>query len=107
MEKRAVKSPTSLLAIVALYFYFSNFKDRESEANPTEFLLCSSIPMASPLDITEEQARNIIENEAESKGWVPPDLRLSEDTDTVKIRTLLRTLRRTRESIGNAVDASV
>lgn len=57
--------------------------------------------MASPLDITVEQAREIVHNEAMSKGWVRPGLSQSQNPETVEI---LETLRRTRESLGDIVD---
>jgi len=57
--------------------------------------------MASPLDITVEQARKIVQNEARSKGWVRPELSQSQNPETVEI---LEALRRTRESLGDIVD---
>jgi hypothetical protein len=57
--------------------------------------------MASPLDITVEQAREIVHNEAMSKGWVRPGLSHSQNPETVEI---LETLRRTRESLRDIVD---
>jgi hypothetical protein len=57
--------------------------------------------MASPLDITVEQAREIVHNEAMSKGWVRPGLSQSQNPETVEI---LETLRRTRESLGDIVE---
>jgi hypothetical protein len=57
--------------------------------------------MASSLDITVEQAREIVHNEAMSKGWVRPGLSQSQNPETVEI---LETLRRTRESLGDIVD---
>jgi hypothetical protein len=60
--------------------------------------------MASPLNITVEQAREIVRNEARSKGWVRPGLSQSQNAETVEI---LETLRRTRESLGDIVDVYV
>jgi hypothetical protein len=56
--------------------------------------------MASPLDITVEQACEIVHNEAMSKGWVRPGLSQSQNPETLE---LLETLRRTRESLGDIV----
>ena len=60
--------------------------------------------MSSPLDITVEQAREIVRNEAISRGWVRPELSQSQNPETVE---LLETLRRTRESLGDVVDVYV
>lgn len=58
-------------------------------------------PMANPLAITVEQAREIVHKEARSKGWVRPELRQSQNPETIEI---LETLRKTRESLGDIVD---
>jgi hypothetical protein len=34
-----------------------------------------SIPMSDPLDITAEQAREIVLAESQKKGWARPELR--------------------------------
>jgi hypothetical protein len=60
--------------------------------------------MANPLHITVERAREIVQNEAQSKGWVRPGLIQSQNPETVE---LLETLRRTRESLGDIVDVYV
>lgn len=57
--------------------------------------------MASPLDITVEQAREIVLDVAKSKGWVRPELAQSQNPETIE---LLSTLRSTRESLAVVVD---
>ncbi|KAF8859481.1 hypothetical protein BDZ45DRAFT_673240 [Acephala macrosclerotiorum] len=57
--------------------------------------------MASPLHITVEQAREIVHKEAISKGWVRPELRQSQEPETIE---LLETLRSIRESLADIVD---
>jgi len=57
--------------------------------------------MTSPLDITAEQAREIVHNEARSKGWIRPELSQSQNPETVE---MLETLRLTRESLAVVVD---
>jgi hypothetical protein len=57
--------------------------------------------MASPLDITVDQAREIVHLEAISKGWVRPELSQSQEPESVE---LLQSLRGIRESLGDIVD---
>jgi hypothetical protein len=57
--------------------------------------------MSSPLDITVEQAREIVRNEATKKGWVRPELSQSQNPEAIE---LLEALRSTRESLGDVVD---
>jgi hypothetical protein len=57
--------------------------------------------MSSPLDITVEQAREIVRSEAAKKGWVRPELRQSQNPESIEI---LETLRHTRESLGDVID---
>jgi hypothetical protein len=57
--------------------------------------------MESPLDITVEEARDLVRDEAKSKGWVRPELSQSQNPETVE---MLETLRCTRESLGDIVD---
>lgn len=58
-------------------------------------------PMSNPLDITVEQAREIVLAESNRKGWVRPELRQSQNPET---REALEILRRTREALGDTVD---
>lgn len=57
--------------------------------------------MASPLEITVEQASEIVLAAARGKGWVRPELLQSQDPNALE---LLETLRMTRESLGDVVD---
>lgn len=57
--------------------------------------------MSSPLEITVEEAREIVRQEATKKGWVRPELSQSQNPETIEV---LNTLRSTRESLGDIVD---
>lgn len=58
--------------------------------------------MANPMAITVEQAREIVHSEAIKSGWVRPDLRQSQNPETIE---LLKTLRHTRELLGGLVNS--
>lgn len=60
--------------------------------------------MSSPLDITVEQAREIVRNEAIKRGWVRPELSQSQNPESLE---LLASLRSVRESLGDVVDMYV
>lgn len=57
--------------------------------------------MSNPLDITVEQAREIVIEESRNKGWVRPELLQSQNPETQEV---LESLRRTRESYGGSVE---
>jgi hypothetical protein len=57
--------------------------------------------MSNPLDITVEQAREIVLAESHKKGWAPPELRQSQNPETQRA---LEILRNTREALGDTVD---
>ncbi len=60
--------------------------------------------MANPLNITVEVAQEIVENEAQKKGFVRPELHQSQLPET---REVLESLRGIRESFGSFVDVYV
>jgi ribosome-binding protein aMBF1 (putative translation factor) len=62
------------------------------------------IPTSNPLQITAEQADEIIRNEATRKGWVRPELSQSQNPEVVEV---LNSLRSTRESLGDTVNVYV
>jgi hypothetical protein len=57
--------------------------------------------MENPLDITVEQAREIVLAQSRERGWVRPGLQASQNPETQEV---LETLRRTREALGDTVD---
>lgn len=61
-------------------------------------------PMSNPLEITVEQAVQIVLAERERKGLARPDHHESQDPN---VQDILRTLRRTREALGDMVDVLV
>jgi NTP pyrophosphatase (non-canonical NTP hydrolase) len=57
--------------------------------------------MSNPLDITVEQALEVVLAASQRKGWVRPELRDSQNPETQEV---LRTLRSIREELGDVVD---
>lgn len=57
--------------------------------------------MSNPLDITVEQAREIVLLESRRKGWVRPELRQAQDPAA---QELLQVLQSTRQALGDTVD---
>lgn len=57
--------------------------------------------MSNPLDITAEQAREIVLAVSEANGWVPPELRESQLPQTMRAVEIIR---RTRESYGDVIE---
>ena len=57
--------------------------------------------MSDPLDITAEQAREIVLAESQKKGWARPELHRSQNPEAQELLVLLRN---TRESLGDTVD---
>ena len=57
--------------------------------------------MSESTDLTFFQARRIVLDIAEGKGWVEQRIREKTDPDTLK---LLRIIERTREELGHAVE---
>ena len=57
--------------------------------------------MSNSLDITVEEARDIVIGVALSKGCIRPELHQSQNKET---REVLGALRRVRESLGDAVE---
>jgi len=57
--------------------------------------------MSDPLDITTEQAREVVLAESQKKGWARPELRQSQNPEAQELLVLLRN---TRESLGDTVD---
>ena len=57
--------------------------------------------MSDPLDITVEEAREIVLAESRRKGWARPELLQSQHPETQETLELLRA---TRESLGDTVD---
>jgi hypothetical protein len=60
--------------------------------------------IANQLDITVEQAQEIVQNVAKSKGWVRPEINQSRDPETIE---LLDTLGRIKESLADVVDVYI
>lgn len=60
--------------------------------------------MSEPTDLTPLQAREIVLDIAEGKGWVEQRIRNKTDPDTLR---LLRTIEKIREDLGDAVEKYV
>lgn len=60
--------------------------------------------MSDPTVLTALQAREIVLDIAEGKGWVEPRIRNKTDPDTLR---LLRTIAKIREDLGDAVETYV
>lgn len=60
--------------------------------------------MPEPTDLTVLQAREIVLDIAEGKGWVEERIRNKSDLDTLR---LLRTIPKIREDLGDAVETYV
>ena len=58
-------------------------------------------PMSNPLDITVEQAREVVLQESQTKGWAPPELYQTQNGDAQKFSKILRS---TRESLGDTIE---
>lgn len=57
--------------------------------------------MSNPLEITNEQALEIVLAEGKKKGWVRPELHQSQNPE---IQEALEALRGTREALGDTID---
>jgi hypothetical protein len=95
---RRVKCLTAHLFPVRSFLTFVTFKIHPSLSFRP---LAIHSQMSNALDITVEQAREIVRVEAIRKGWVRPELSLSNNPETVEV---LETLRHTRESLGDTVN---
>jgi len=57
--------------------------------------------MSNPLDVTAEQAREIVLAISETKGWAPPELRESQLPETMRAMGILQ---RIREDYGDVIE---